>query len=105
MDSALFALVAVVGPTGSGKSELGLRIGEEFAGEIVNCDSLQIYRHFDIGTAKLSRLEQRGRGFNIDYLQIRKSRGPSVKKTDALRRIFCGKKKRDPMTIFCLSSD
>jgi len=40
------------------------------------------------------RLEQRGRGFNIDYLQIRKSRGPSVKKTDALGRIFCGKKNR-----------
>ncbi|MEK7753405.1 MAG: tRNA (adenosine(37)-N6)-dimethylallyltransferase MiaA, partial [Acidobacteriota bacterium] len=60
MDSPVSALVAVVGPTGSGKSELGLRIAEEFAGEIVNCDSLQVYRHFDIGTAKLSRLQQRG---------------------------------------------
>ena len=60
MDSPVSALVAVVGPTGSGKSELGLRIAEEFAGEIVNCDSLQVYRHFDIGTAKLSRLEHRG---------------------------------------------
>ena len=60
MDSPVFALVAVVGPTGSGKSELGLRIAGEFTGEIVNCDSLQVYRHFDIGTAKLSRRQQRG---------------------------------------------
>jgi tRNA dimethylallyltransferase len=53
-------LVAVVGPTGSGKSDLGLAIAEQFAGEIVNCDSLQVYRHFDIGTAKLPVPERRG---------------------------------------------
>ena len=60
MNGALFPLVAVVGPTGAGKSELGLRIAEEFGGEIVNCDSLQVYRHFDIGTAKLLEPERRG---------------------------------------------
>ena len=53
-------LVAVVGPTGSGKSELALRIAERFAGEVINCDSLQIYRHFDIGTAKLPVEKMRG---------------------------------------------
>ncbi|HXG32088.1 MAG TPA: tRNA (adenosine(37)-N6)-dimethylallyltransferase MiaA [Bryobacteraceae bacterium] len=53
-------LVAVVGPTGAGKSELALRIAQEFGGEIVNCDSLQIYRHLDIGTAKLRPEERRG---------------------------------------------
>ncbi len=53
-------LVAVVGPTGSGKSELALRIAGEFGGEIVNCDSLQVFRHFDIGTAKLTPAERRG---------------------------------------------
>lgn len=53
-------LVVVAGPTGSGKSELALRIAEEFGGEIVNCDSLQIYRYFDIGTAKLPESERRG---------------------------------------------
>jgi tRNA dimethylallyltransferase len=53
-------LVAVVGPTGSGKSELALRICEELHGEAVNCDSLQIYRYFDIGTAKLPQAERRG---------------------------------------------
>jgi tRNA dimethylallyltransferase len=53
-------LVAIVGPTGSGKSELSLRICEEFGGEVVNCDSLQIYRYFNIGTAKLPPDERRG---------------------------------------------
>jgi tRNA dimethylallyltransferase len=53
-------LVAVVGPTGAGKSELALRIAQEFDGEIVNCDSLQIYRHLDIGTAKLPPEQRRG---------------------------------------------
>lgn len=53
-------LVAIAGPTGSGKSELALRIAEEFDGEVVGCDSLQVYRHFDIGTAKLSVKERRG---------------------------------------------
>ena len=53
-------LVAVVGPTGSGKSELALRIAESLDGEIVNCDSVQIFKYFNIGTAKLSEAEWRG---------------------------------------------
>jgi len=53
-------LVAVCGPTGAGKSDLALRIAEVFNGEVVNCDSLQIYRYFDIGTAKLTAAEMRG---------------------------------------------
>jgi tRNA dimethylallyltransferase len=57
-DAAGLPLVAVLGPTGSGKSDLALEIALEFGGEIVNCDSLQVYRHFDLGTAKL-RLESR----------------------------------------------
>ena len=53
-------MLAVLGPTASGKSELALRIAIAFQGEIVNCDSLQVYRGFDIGTAKLSGPERRG---------------------------------------------
>jgi tRNA dimethylallyltransferase len=52
-------LVAIAGPTGSGKSDLALHIAEQFNGEVVNCDSLQIYRYFDIGTAKLPVAERR----------------------------------------------
>src|SRR5215813_14654781 len=58
--SGLKPLVAVVGPTGSGKSELALAVAAHFQGEIINCDSLQVYRHFDIGTAKLPESERRG---------------------------------------------
>jgi tRNA dimethylallyltransferase len=50
----------IAGPTGSGKSELALRVAEEFGGEVIGCDSLQVYRHFDIGTAKLRAPERRG---------------------------------------------
>jgi tRNA dimethylallyltransferase len=53
-------LVAIVGPTGSGKSDLALRIAEKFNGEILNCDSVQVYRHFNIGTAKMLQSEWRG---------------------------------------------
>lgn len=45
-------VVAVVGPTCTGKSDLALRLAPEIGGEIVNADSMQVYRHFDIGTAK-----------------------------------------------------
>lgn len=53
-------LIVVAGPTGAGKSMLALRICEEFAGEIVNCDSLQLYRGFQLGTAKTPESERRG---------------------------------------------
>ena len=45
-------LVAIVGPTGVGKSRLALRLAKSFDGEIVSADSRQVYRHMDIGTAK-----------------------------------------------------
>ncbi|MBA7626970.1 tRNA dimethylallyltransferase [subsurface metagenome] len=50
-------LVAIVGPTGIGKSQLALRLARTFEGEIVSADSRQVYCHMDIGTAKLSREE------------------------------------------------
>jgi tRNA dimethylallyltransferase len=52
-------LIAVVGPTASGKSALGLRLALAVGGEIVSCDSLQVYRGFDIGSAKPTPEERR----------------------------------------------
>ncbi len=53
-------VVALVGPTAAGKSELALRLAEELGGEVVNTDALQLYRGMDIGTAKLTVAERRG---------------------------------------------
>jgi tRNA dimethylallyltransferase len=56
----MLKIVAVVGPTATGKSALGLDLAERFGGEIVACDSTAVYRGLDIGTDKLSPREQRG---------------------------------------------
>ncbi|HEX78824.1 MAG TPA: tRNA (adenosine(37)-N6)-dimethylallyltransferase MiaA [Dehalococcoidia bacterium] len=48
-------LIAIVGPTGVGKSHLAIKLSQNFNGEIVSADSRQVYRHMDIGTAKPNR--------------------------------------------------
>lgn len=53
-------IVAVVGATASGKSDLALALAERLRGEVVNTDAMQVYRGMDIGTAKLSPAERRG---------------------------------------------
>jgi tRNA dimethylallyltransferase len=53
-------LIAVLGPTATGKSGLGLAIAERVGGEIINCDSTAVYRGFDIGTDKLPVAQRRG---------------------------------------------
>jgi tRNA dimethylallyltransferase len=54
------ALVAVLGPTATGKTALALALAERFGGEIINCDSTAVYRGFDIGTDKLNLADRRG---------------------------------------------
>ena len=53
-------LIAILGPTATGKSALGIAIAERFNGEIINCDSTAVYRGFDIGTDKVPHDERRG---------------------------------------------
>lgn len=53
-------VLAVLGPTASGKSALGLALAERHHGEIINCDSTAVYRGFDIGTDKLPIEQRRG---------------------------------------------
>jgi len=53
-------VVAVLGPTATGKSALSLAIAERYGGEVVNCDSTAVYRGFDIGTDKLPSVDRRG---------------------------------------------
>jgi len=52
--------IAVIGPTGTGKSALALDVAERLGGEIVNADAMQLYRGMNIGTAKLTVAERRG---------------------------------------------
>ncbi|ORV98368.1 tRNA (adenosine(37)-N6)-dimethylallyltransferase MiaA [Mycobacterium kyorinense] len=52
--------LAIVGPTGTGKSQLALEVAERLGGEIVNADAMQLYRGMDIGTAKLPVAQRRG---------------------------------------------
>ncbi|MEU7024653.1 tRNA (adenosine(37)-N6)-dimethylallyltransferase MiaA [Streptomyces sp. NPDC046203] len=52
-------VIAIVGPTAAGKSDLGVFLAQQLGGEVVNADSMQLYRGMDIGTAKLT-MEERG---------------------------------------------
>ena len=53
-------VVAVVGPTGTGKSDLAIALAQRLDGEIVNADSMQFYRGMDIGTAKVPAAQRGG---------------------------------------------
>jgi tRNA dimethylallyltransferase len=53
-------LIAVLGPTATGKSSLGMTLAERLGGEIINCDSTAVFRGFDIGTDKVPLVERRG---------------------------------------------
>ena len=62
-------LLAILGPTASGKSNLALQLAKRFEGEIVSCDSVQVYRYLDIGTSKIPPQEQAGiRHHLMDFL-------------------------------------
>ena len=58
--SNLRRLIVILGPTASGKSALGIGIARRLGGEVLVCDSTQVYRRFDIGTAKVPAAEQQG---------------------------------------------
>jgi tRNA dimethylallyltransferase len=63
-------LIAIVGPTSSGKSRLGIALAQRFYGEIINCDSIQIYRGIDVATGKPSTEDQQGIPHHLyDFLE------------------------------------
>ncbi|WGY01121.1 tRNA (adenosine(37)-N6)-dimethylallyltransferase MiaA [Nocardioides sp. QY071] len=65
-------IVAIVGPTASGKTSLSLDLAEVLGGEVVNTDAMQVYRGMDIGTAKLALAERRGIPHHLlDTLDVR----------------------------------
>ncbi len=77
-------LVVVAGPTGTGKSELALDLAERLGGEVVNADSMQLYRGMDIGTAKLLPDERRGiRHHLLDVLDVTRTAAVAAYQRDA----------------------
>ena len=53
-------LIFIVGATATGKSDLAIKVAQKLQGEVVNADSMQLYKGMDIGTAKLSKNERQG---------------------------------------------
>jgi tRNA dimethylallyltransferase len=87
-------LVVVLGPTGSGKTALSLRIAQSFAGEIVNCDSVAVYRELDIGTAKPSAVERAQVPHHLfDYVdpQQEVTAGEYARRAREVLREICGR--------------
>ncbi len=63
--------IAIIGPTGTGKSALALEVAQRVGGEIVNADAMQLYRGMDVGTAKLPLAERRGVPHHqLDVLEV-----------------------------------
>lgn len=59
-EGAMEPLIVITGPTATGKSEVGVLVAEQLRGEVISADSMLLYRHMDIGTAKPTLVERRG---------------------------------------------
>lgn len=81
-------MIAVVGPTASGKSALGIELALRFGGEIINCDSVQVYQGIEIATAKVSMEERRGVPHHlIDFVPPERNYTAGEWARDAARKI------------------
>lgn len=77
-------VIVICGPTASGKTKLGIELAKRINGEIVSCDSMQIYKEMDIGTAKPTKLEQsEARHYLIDFIMPDKRYNVAEYKKDA----------------------
>ena len=78
--------IIILGPTGSGKTELSIMLAKKFNGEIINADSMQIYKYFNIGTAKPSLEEQSGiKHHLLDFLDPKENFSVSDYKQKCLK--------------------
>jgi tRNA dimethylallyltransferase len=97
-------LVVIVGPTASGKSALGIFLAKKFGGEIVACDSTQLYRGFDIGTAKPTLAERDGvPHYLLDVLSPDEpsTAGDYRERSEA---VLAGLKQRNKLPIFTVGT-
>ena len=92
-------LVAVVGATATGKSDLAIALAERLDGEVVNADALQLYRGMDIGTAKVPAAERRGIAHHLlDVLEVTEEASVSAFQRDA-REAVAGIRSRGRVPI------
>jgi tRNA dimethylallyltransferase len=76
--------IAVVGPTATGKSQLGIALAEALGGEVINADAMQLYRGMDIGTAKVTVAERRGVPHHLlDVLDVTETASVAAYQRDA----------------------
>ncbi|GAB3754619.1 tRNA (adenosine(37)-N6)-dimethylallyltransferase MiaA [Yimella radicis] len=81
-------LIAVIGPTASGKSDLGVALAERLEGEVVNADASQLYRGMDIGTAKMPLEQRRGVPHHqLDVLEVTEEASVAAYQRDSRRDI------------------
>lgn len=92
MDSYKKPLVIIGGPTASGKSRLGVELAKIIGGQIISADSMQVYRHMDIGTAKVTKQEMDGiKHYGIDILDPTEEFNVTVFKSmaeEAMEKIY-----------------
>ncbi|MFF3037544.1 tRNA (adenosine(37)-N6)-dimethylallyltransferase MiaA [Arthrobacter citreus] len=88
MTGAALPVIAVVGPTGTGKSDLGVALARHLGGEVINADSMQFYRGMDVGTAKLPEAERGGIAHHLlDILDVTEEASVSAFQTQAREAI------------------
>lgn len=93
--------IAVVGPTGTGKSELALDLAERLGGEVVNCDAMQQYRGMDIGTAKVAPHARRGIPHHMfDTLEVTETASVADYRRDA-EAVIAAIRARGNVPIMC----
>ena len=94
-------VLTIVGPTASGKSDLAVKLAEKFNGEIINGDSIQVYKGLDIGSAKISEEEMHGIPHHL--LSVREiEEGYSVKDfQDEARKLISDITERGKLPIVC----
>lgn len=94
-------ILAVAGATASGKSDLAVMLAKEFNGEVVSCDSMQIYKDMDIGTAKATKEEMQGVPHHlIDFLDAGSEYSVSDYVADA-QKVVCDIQSRGKLPVFC----
>ena len=81
-------VVIIAGPTASGKTALSIELAKRIDGEIISCDSMQIYKDMDIGTAKVTKEEMQGiKHYLVDFVEPNKRYTVSDFKKDSINAI------------------